>query len=288
MKISKKQLHEIINLEIDGSFGGNSFPWYLSESSFNRILGKKYMDAGFIILTADRTCEKRKKRPCTPEEEIENEKKNVMLGKTLRRSISQAGFSFVPVFGGYLEENPVYMSGLDQGQSPEELEAQGIKPKVNMKKEEYSYLIPSFNREGYMTPERWQELYKFGLYNCKLYKQESILVKPPKVNQAFYLKQDGSKDTEFNAMTVGDITQQYYTRMMQKKKENRFTFSRKEWGGEKPLTGLDEKITLALMSPPYSVNEASKRIIEGEIMIPIKEVLAEMKINPINHKKEKI
>ena len=74
----------------------------VTEASLARVLGK-YFETGFIIISAERGCASEKQRDCTEEEEMEQEQKNKKNERAIRQDIREAGFGFVPAFGGFRE-----------------------------------------------------------------------------------------------------------------------------------------------------------------------------------------
>ena len=51
----------------------------VTEASLGRVLGK-YFEIGFIIVSAERSCDSEKGRECTDEEQLDQEKQNKQNG----------------------------------------------------------------------------------------------------------------------------------------------------------------------------------------------------------------
>lgn len=173
----------------------------LTETSVNRLLGDKHANAGYIILSASRGGIS-----------LDNPKQNEINNansKTLRDDIKKAGFTFVPVYGGYREK-----------ENGEERDVY-----------EYSYFVFNFDRDG--NQKNFEDLYKFGLAMCAKYNQDSILVKAPN-DVPKYINRNGEVEMEFNGSTkLNDMAQQYFTSIVKTKnmdanqegrKDSRFSF----------------------------------------------------------------
>lgn len=174
----------------------NTFPLQpLNEMTVDRLLGKHYNN-GFAIISASRG-------------ENDNQTNN-QLSKQLLNDIKNSVFSFVPVFGGFIENKGT------------ENEKQVY---------ETSYIILNFDRNG--QEKDFNILKDFAISLCKKYKQDSVLIKAPNgVPQ--YIKQSGDVDMEFNGdVKINDLTQQYFSSFIKtqnidknqnNRKQSRFTF----------------------------------------------------------------
>lgn len=174
----------------------NTFPLQpLNEMTVDRLLGKHYNN-GFIIISASRG-------------ENDNQTNN-KLSKQLLNDIKNSGFSFVPVFGGFIENKGT------------ENEKQVY---------ETSYIVLNFDRNG--NEKDFNTLKNLAINLCKKYNQDSVLVKAPNgVPQ--YITQNGNVDMEFNGdVKINDLTQQYFSSFIKtqnidknqdNRKHTRFTF----------------------------------------------------------------
>ena len=152
----------------------NTFPLQpLNEMTVDRLLGKHYNN-GFIIISASRG-------------ENDNQTNN-QLSKQLLNDIKNSGFSFVPVFGGFIENKGT------------ENEKQVY---------ETSYIVLNFDRNG--NEKDFNALKNLAINLCKKYNQDSVLVKAPN-GAPQYITQNGNVDMEFNGdVKINDLTQQYFS-----------------------------------------------------------------------------
>ena len=191
----------------------NTFPLQpLNEMTVDRLLGKHYNN-GFIIISASRG-------------ENDNQTNN-QLSKQLLNDIKNSGFSFVPVFGGFIENKGT------------ENEKQVY---------ETSYIVLNFDRNG--NEKDFNALKNLAINLCKKYNQDSVLVKAPN-GAPQYITQNGNVDMEFNGdVKINDLTQQYFssfikTQNIDKNQDNR-------------------KHTSFINPKPMTYNEGHIRHLKGE------------------------
>ncbi len=196
-------------------------PQNISETSLNRLFDKHYPD-GFIIITSYRGDKTKEENNKTFEE--------------LKATIKGAKYSFIPVYGGFIEnlvtdqETTVYEPAL---------------------------LVPNHIIGSVNTYDNSEALKTLGLELCKKYNQYSILYKT-KVdkNEAFYIDKEGNVDYTFTNKTINDLTQQYFTKLNKDqvaKTDKRFTFTEEVY----------------LSTSPKDTNEARKR--HGEHFYNVKD-----------------
>ena len=205
----------------------------LNETTLKRILGE-YFKQGFIIVTADRSCEAEKGEKCSPEEIKEQEQINIENHKKLKSQIRDAGFGFVPAFGGYKEK----VVDKDTGEIS----------LVDTDKPENAFIVMARPEKG-LTYEKLKE---FGISMAKEYNQDSFLFKPANEDDkgAYYITKTGDVDMSFDDVTPNDIEQIYYTQL-RKRRHERFTFTE------------DLVFEMKIPNPPNSTAEA--RLRRGEI-----------------------
>jgi hypothetical protein len=176
---------------------------FLNESTLSRLISK-YMDIGFIIISADRTCEAESGRDCSEAEERQQEKINKENEERIKEDIRNAGFGFVPTYGGYREERGINKET-------------GKKEYVDTDAPENSFIIPS--KEG-----NDQDLKNLGIQLSRKYNQDSFLLKEPSSvgNNAYFITKEGEVDMTFNDIAIDDLEQEYYT--MFRKNSHRFSF----------------------------------------------------------------
>jgi hypothetical protein len=179
---------------------------FLDEAKFSRVV-TTYFEKGFIVISAERTCEAEMGRECTPEEFEAQEEKNKKNDKEIHWDFTRAKFGFVPTYGGYREKitNPDGSEGLSQ--------------KPNLEK---SYIVMN-------SHDNTEDIKKLGMALCEKYDQESFLFKPPQAqdSKAYFIGRNGAVQMEFEGKTVSDLTQQYYTYL--RKEDPIKRFSLKEW-----------------------------------------------------------
>lgn len=184
-------------------------------AGLGRIL-QDYYDVGFIVISADRTCEAETGvEKCSEKDTRRQEHKNFINYKKLRKEVRQAGFGFIPAFGGYKEKIKDPDTG-DYKKNPDT----GEYYEVDTEKPEHSVIIAA-------RPEQdldHNKLKAFGETLSKRYNQDTFLYKPANADDpnAYYLTKDGQIDMTFNDVTANDLAQQYYT-MLRKQKNRRFT-----------------------------------------------------------------
>lgn len=119
------------------------------------------------------------------------------------KNIKRLGFSYTPVYGGYIENK-----GLDN------------------EKEVYerSFVIYNRNKEGQTL--NINDLFNFGVELARKYNQESFLFKAPNETPK-YITQGGEIDMEFTDPTsFNDVTKQYFTSLYKDpEKLDRFSFN---------------------------------------------------------------
>lgn len=187
----------------------------------------RYAKFGFIIISANRSCEAELGKSSCSEEEIQNQAKiNNAQNKVLKADIRSAGFGFLPVFGGYKEK----VKSSDGTISLKEV----LEPAVIVVAKKIGT-----NEEAADI----KELYQLGLNLCGKFNQDSFLYHPPFPNKkAFYINRQGDTEMEFSGeMKFNDLTKDFFTKM--NKNQQRFTFTE----------------NLFFLSSPQTLSEAKKR-----------------------------
>jgi hypothetical protein len=123
--------------------------------------------------------------------------------------LKQSGFSYTPVYGGFIE---------NKGEENEEHVY------------ERSFVIYPYDKNGNLR--EFNELYDFALEMCRKYNQDSVLVAKPNETPK-YITKDNNVDMEFSGdVTFNDVSQEYFTDLhkntnkydMTNRKPTRFTF----------------------------------------------------------------
>lgn len=195
----------------------------LKETTLTKML-TKHSDAGYIIITAFRG-------------EFEY-KENVKRNQKLKSDIDKSEFSYIPVWGGFIETDS------ETGEQKE------VK--------ERSFVVLNFKRGSKESSPDSEELKKLGRVLCKKYNQESYLYKPQgNETQAFYINSMGKVEMKFNSATPTKAADMYFTNLSKSSKKS---------VGNKAFTYREGVIWLA--QSPKSLAEAYKRM--GEIFIKFK------------------
>lgn len=219
--------------EMDFSSTNNSKLVSINETNAKRLIDR-HSNNGFIAIS-----------PCRGYEEFgidENSpNKNQLLSQANKpriqdmiNRIKNSGFSYTPVFGGFIE---------NKGEENEEVVY------------ERSFIIYPYDKQGNLRD--FNELKEFGLELTNIYNQDSFLVKAPNESPC-YIKKDGSIDFEpGNNIVFNDFAQQYFTDLhkntspnSKSSKPTRFTYLE---------TYINPK--------PCSYNESYKRYFMGEVFI---------------------
>ena len=239
----------------------------LNETTIKRVAGQ-HMDGGFIVITADRSCDAELKRDCTPEEEKEQIERNNKNNKELEKDLKAHKFGYVPVYGGYREK---ISYKVEDGDTIGSIAAEAKMPieifKQINKLQTDEDLVPGlevFIMVDTETPEtgfligvpkdgRYTigDLYDFGLAMSIKYNQDSFFYKPPKEedSNAYYIKQDGGIDATFTDFTLNDLSQVFYTQLKKRPHER--------------ITALPESFDYYMRRSPRNLKEARRR--RGEI-----------------------
>lgn len=190
----------------------------LKETNLKKLL-TKHSAAGYIIITAFRG-------------EFEY-KENVKRNQKLKADIDKSGYSYIPVWGGFIETDS------ETGEQNE------VK--------ERSFIVLNFKRGKNEPGTDSEGLKELGRILCKKYGQESYLYKPQGAStKAFYLTGTGKVDMTFSSATPTKGADMYFTNLSK---------SSKKAVGSKAFTYREGVIWLA--KSPKSLAEAYKRM--GEV-----------------------
>ena len=218
----------------------------LHEADIPRVL-TKYMDNGFMVITSDRTCEAQHGlafgKVCSEEAAAEQQLINQANYDDLVVLVRQAGFGYIPAFGGYKEKV------IDKETGDETV--------VDTEEPENSLIIVARPNNG----RDYEDLKRFGIAMAGKFNQDSFLYKPPNEidPKAYYLDRNGDVDKtmpEFTTFKPEDLSQEFYTQLKK--------------GQKRRFTALPENIerVIYLREHPKSTWEARKRY--GEIFIRLK------------------
>jgi hypothetical protein len=217
----------------------------LTEAGLSRVMGK-YFEIGFMVISADRTCEAEKGMPCSDEEIRSQEQKNKKNESAIKGDLSAAGFGYIPTFGGFRE------TVVDSETGEERL--------IDSPSAELSFVVPA-QRGSKPSSDDAQVLRELGIKLSKKYNQDSFLLKPPasEDNKSYFIKQDGSVDWSFEGSTANDMEQVYFTQL--RKKPGRFSLTENQG---------DQKREFILFIPPSPSHPQEARKRRGEIFFKVK------------------
>lgn len=194
----------------------------LTEASLNRLVRGHDKD-GYAVLSASRN-----------ERTVEENNK---CFEQLKKDVKGMGYSYVPVFGGYVEtddngeKHPVYEKSL--------------------------YVLPKRkNQNGEFEDKDFDSFVDNMFQLGKKFEQEEILIKYPDEKPAYYFVKNKQKDMEFNGASFNDIKSEYFTAM-------------KKWDGENKKGGSPQRFSFKecyLSDQPHTVSGATARSMNGELV----------------------
>ena len=220
----------------------------VTEASLGRVLGK-YFDIGFIIISAERSCSAEKGQQCSEQEEFDQAKLNKQNERRIRDDIREAGFGFVPAYGGFRE----LVVDPDTG---EETFVDNPNP-------EPSFVVPL------KSGKSMDDLQNLGMNLCQKYNQDSFLFKPPasEDNRAFFIDRTGNAEMTFGNVKVADMSQVYFTYLRKNQPSRRFSMT-DDAGAEVEDKDLQESFRMYIPKSPTTFGEAKLRM--GEIFMRVK------------------
>jgi hypothetical protein len=181
----------------------------IEEIGLNRLFTKHYND-GFVILTSYRNSDEKS--------DLDNKKDF----EDLKNIVKSKGYSFIPVFGGFIE---------NEGE-PDERTVH--KPALLIPNHQVGSVKPFDDDKG---------LYELSLELINKYNQDSFLYKPKgEDSTAHYVDKSGTIVDTFTNKTVNDLTKIYFTDLEKSfnkdsnvgKTLKRFTFSENMFLSESP------------------------------------------------------
>ena len=200
----------------------------IKETKLNRIL-EYHFKIGFIIISGSRA-----------ENSEEENNKNF---ESLKSNVREGGFSYIPVFGGYIED-----------ERDDKNKLTGVKHEVVEK----ALIVPNrvLATSNYYSDDK--KLFELGKELTKKYKQQDFLFKPKSdENITSYFDGNGKKTQTFKNVKENDLSQIFFTKLIRRKKQEdrRFTFTE----------SIDKEliINFYINKSPQSVAEARSRY--GEV-----------------------
>jgi len=191
----------------------------LKEVSFSRVVDF-HSKNGYAIISASRS----------ENTDAENKK----LDKQLKQDIAFAGWTFTPIYGGFVETNK------ETGE------------KTNVV--ERSFLVYNHNRKNKKLS--FEDLKSFAIEMCEKYKQEVVFIADPKAESAAYFDADGDETFKLDKkITVRNALQEFFSTLNRSKKNvdrNKFTFKQVECCVKLPGT-VAGKHSAKLLGETYEI-----------------------------------
>ena len=157
--------------------------------------------------------------------------------KDIIKRIKNSGYSYTPVYGGFIE---------NQGTENEEAVY------------ERSFVI--YNRDKRGSKLDMSNLFSFGLGLANIYNQDSFLVKAPNDTPKYYTK-NGEVIMEYNGKTTfNDLSQEYFTDLH----KNTHKFGNIDGRRPTRFSYVEAYINPA----PQDLSEANVRYMMGEVFLP--------------------
>ena len=185
----------------------------LNEVSFSRIIDF-HAKNGYAIVSAARG--------------ENSDSENKQLDKQLKLDISSAGWTFTPIYGGFVETNN------ETGE------------KTNVV--ERSFLIYNHNRKN--KDFSFKDLKAFVVEMCEKYKQEAVLIADPNEDAAAYFDADGDEIFKLSKkLTVRNALQEFFSTLNRSKKNvdrSKFTFKQVECCVKLPTTASGKHLAKLL------------------------------------------
>jgi len=255
----------------------------LNERSFSRIF-EKYMPAGFIIVSADRSCQAENfGEPCDDQQELRQRQINNKNRERIKNEIKRAGFSYIPVSGGYQEE-------LKDEDGNVVIDPETNKPKMANQEPERAFMVLPFvkNRVGDSDLEQFvatngsghpnssgtsmdMKLFTLGIRLAKMFNQDTFLQKHSgNQRNAYLFDKNGALDMDLTDYNISDMAQIYFTQLtnhVRLKPYKGDKFGGANPGEKKRFSYLAEnkKRVFWISHPPRSASEAYGR--RGEIFL---------------------
>ena len=149
----------------------------VKETSLNRLLNK-HTDNGYVMISA---C-----RHDWSEDPLENREMNNIKTKELKSDISDAGYQYIPVQCGFIEDDGTEVI-------------------------EQSFIIVNYKNRSNDTGD-FNELKELAIALCGKYNQDSVLVVAPGAKPQ-YITRTGDVDMEFNDVSIRNNAEKYFTRI---------------------------------------------------------------------------
>ena len=193
----------------------------LKEVSFSRVVDF-HSKNGYAIVSASRG----------ENSDAENKK----LDKQLKADISSAGWTFTPIYGGFVETN----------------KETGEKKNVV----ERSFLIYNSNRKN--KDLSFEDLKKFAIEMCGKYNHEAVFIADPSSETASYFDADGDETFKLDKkITVRNALQEFFSTLNRSKRNvdrNKFTFKQVECCVKLPTT-VAGKHSAKLLGETYEIEQ---------------------------------
>jgi hypothetical protein len=188
LKESRKAVKNFIE-EVKGSSTTNAAPLVPLNEVNAKSLIARHSENGYIVISACRSdFDELGIDSSLPNAMELRNKVNNERTRSIINDIKKSGYSYTPVYGGFIEN-----FGEENSQHVYER----------------SFIV--YNRDKSGKSGDFKKLFNFGVALCCKYNQDSVLVKAPN-DTPKYIKQDGSVDMQFTGnVAFDDISQKYFT-----------------------------------------------------------------------------
>lgn len=192
-RIIKESIDNVLNEKYYRYSKTNNSPLIpiLEKSNAKRLIDKHTKD-GYAILSASRGFSDFGLDDTNINDIRKHNEFNNQRTKSLIKDIEDKGFSYTPLYGGFIENQ-----GAD---NEEEVYEQSVIV--------YPYIC---DKETHKCVYAFDELYQFALEMCAKHNQDSVLIKAPNKNPQ-YINQNGEIEMTFTGKPIfNDISQRYFS-----------------------------------------------------------------------------
>lgn len=202
----------------------------LVKEGLNRLLGK-HTKNGYMIISSYRG----------GDEKTQEENKRDF--EELKKDVRRGGFSFVPVYGGFIEN----LGEVDEREVREP-----------------ALFVPNYKVASISFYDDDNALKDLGIMLSKKYNQDAFLFIPLGDDEnAYYINKDGEVDMSFSGKTINDLSQMYFIELV---KTPYKTGKLGGYGKSSKRYSFTEN--LFVQNSPIDLNEARNRY--GELFFNIK------------------
>ena len=219
--------------EIRNNLSNNAEMVSINENNARRLLDKHTKD-GYVVISPCRGFDDFGIDRDTPNANELLTRANKPRIEALIKAIKDSGFSYTPVYGGFIENL-------------------GTENEQNVY--ERSFIVYPYNKKGELI--NFENLQKFAIKMCNIFNQDSVLIHAPN-QKPTYVNRNGDVEFELgDKRTFNDYTQEYFTDL------------HKNTQGKKAKRATRFSYTESYFNPaPQTLNESFIRKANNEIALP--------------------